>query len=131
MNLGQLFLISDNRLDANQSQALADCKKLIASEGSSRHIHSDGRNHDHGRAGIDVALPISDVRLWLAGVTAIIVISLCGIFGVLVVPIMQKVFYQHLIQFLVALAIGSMLGDAFLHLIPHALAPGSTGTLQY
>jgi len=44
-------------------------------------------------------------------ISAIVVISLCGIFGVLVIPIMQKVFYQHLIQFLVALAIGSMLGD--------------------
>ena len=53
----------------------------------------EDKNHDH-----DVAPSIGDVRLWLAGVTSIVVISLCGIFGVLVVPIMQKVFYQHLIQ---------------------------------
>merc|ERR1711874_677939 len=52
---------------------------------------------------------------------SIVAISLCGVFGVMVVPIMQKVFYQHLIQFLVALAIGTLAGDALLHLCPHAL----------
>ena len=30
-------------------------------------------------------------------------------------------FYKHLIQFLVALAVGTMAGDALLHLYPHAL----------
>ena len=59
--------------------------------------------------------------LWLASTAAIFIISLCGIFGVLVIPIMQKVFYRHLIQFLVALAIGTLSGDALLHLYPHAL----------
>ena len=33
---------------------------------------------------------------------------------------MQKVFYQHLIQFLIALAVGTLAGDALLHLLPHA-----------
>ena len=63
----------------------------------------------------------NQVGLWLASTAAIFIISLCGIFGVLVIPIMQKVFYQHLIQFLVALAIGTLCGDALLHLYPHAL----------
>jgi len=33
---------------------------------------------------------------------------------------MQRVFYQHLIQFLIALAVGTLAGDALLHLLPHA-----------
>ena len=51
---------------------------------------------------------------------ALILISLCGVFGILVIPIMQRVLYQHLIQFLIALAVGTLTGDALLHLLPHA-----------
>ena len=50
---------------------------------------------------------------------AVTVISLVGLLGVAVVPIMQRVFYNHLLQFLVALAVGSLVGDALLHLLPH------------
>ena len=63
----------------------------------------------------------NELGLWLAASGAIVVISLCGVFGVLVIPIMQKVMYQYLIQFLIALAIGTLSGDALLHLYPHAL----------
>ena len=98
----------------------------------SDHDHSD---HDHGHSkklhlGHDKNLgpshkpvdfnPAHDYQTWLAASGAILVISLCGIFGVLVIPIMQKVFYQHLIQFLIALAVGTLAGDALLHLLPHA-----------
>lgn len=57
-------------------------------------------------------------------VGAVLVISLCGVFGVLVIPIMQRVFYQHLIQFLIALAVGTLAGDALVHLLPHAFQAG-------
>ena len=67
------------------------------------HFHEDEGHHEER----------NELGLWLASTTAIIIISLCGIFGVLVIPIMQKVFYQHLIQFLVALAIGKFLKCIF------------------
>ena len=104
---------------AEHQQQVVECKRIL-----SDHIHSDHNIKDH----VDEHVSIKDFRLWAAAISSIVVISLCGIFGVLVIPIMQKVFYQHLIQFLVALAIGSMLGDALLHLIPHALSPPSAGT---
>jgi zinc transporter 10 len=35
------------------------------------------------------------------------------------VPLVQRNFYQQLLQFLVALAVGTMCGDALFHLLPH------------
>lgn len=46
-------------------------------------------------------------------------ISAVGLLGVIVIPFMQKVFYNHLLQCLVAVAIGALTGDALLHLLPH------------
>ena len=57
--------------------------------------------------------------VWGYAFLAVTVISLVGLLGVAVVPVMQKVFYNHLLQFLVALAVGSLVGDALLHLFPH------------
>ncbi|KAJ8306890.1 hypothetical protein KUTeg_014974 [Tegillarca granosa] len=61
------------------------------------------------------------LEVWGYSFASVLVISLVGLFGVAVIPIMQKVFYNHLLQFLVALAVGALSGDAMLHLIPHAL----------
>ncbi|XP_059150270.1 zinc transporter ZIP10-like [Physella acuta] len=60
-------------------------------------------------------------KVWGYSFIAVLIISLVGLLGVAVIPIMQKVFYNHLLQFLVALAIGALSGDALLHLLPHAL----------
>lgn len=59
------------------------------------------------------------VSVWLYATLSIIVISLCGLLGVAVIPVMQKSYYQQLLQFLVALAVGTLCGDALLHLLPH------------
>lgn len=59
--------------------------------------------------------------VWLYSTLSIIIISACGLLGVLVIPIMQQHYYQHLIQFLVALAVGTLSGDALLHLLPHVI----------
>lgn len=65
------------------------------------------------------AEPVNTVSVWLYSTLSIIVISLCGLLGVAVIPVMQKVYYQQLLQFLVALAVGTLCGDALLHLLPH------------
>ena len=43
-----------------------------------------------------------------------------GLFAVAVIPFLSRAkFYSSLLQFLIALAIGALSGDAFLHLLPH------------
>lgn len=65
--------------------------------------------------------PGNTLDVWLWATLSIIVISLCGLLGVAVIPVMQKTYYQQLLQFLVALAVGTLCGDALLHLLPHAM----------
>lgn len=67
--------------------------------------------------------PESRVRVWVYSGLSIIAISACGLLGVAVIPIMHKTYYEHLLQFLVALAVGTLCGDALLHLMPHAMSP--------
>ncbi|GBP49225.1 Zinc transporter foi [Eumeta japonica] len=69
------------------------------------------------------ALEKNTLNVWLYSTLSIIAISACGLFGVAVIPIMHKTYYNHLLQFLVALAVGTLCGDALLHLMPHAMSP--------
>ena len=61
---------------------------------------------------------------------AVALITLGDILAILSVPILQKLFYQDVIKFLIALAIGSLTGDALLHLIPHALSESHQQKLE-
>ncbi|XP_071638405.1 zinc transporter foi isoform X1 [Temnothorax longispinosus] len=63
------------------------------------------------------------VKVWVYSTISIFVISLSGLLGVAVIPIMGKNYYHHVLQFLVALAVGTLTGDAFIHLLPHAMMP--------
>jgi len=57
--------------------------------------------------------------VWGFSLLSCLIISAVGLLAVAIIPVMHKVIYNHLLQFLVALAIGSLTGDAVLHLIPH------------
>lgn len=69
----------------------------------------------------DIVMDYDEHRalVWIYSSLAILGVSLCGLFGVAVIPCMDKHFYHHVLQFLVALAIGTLCGDALLHLLPH------------
>ncbi|XP_037278343.2 zinc transporter foi isoform X1 [Rhipicephalus microplus] len=78
-----------------------------------RHIH----HHSDGEEETTV-----DFKVWMYAFLGVLGISVTGLLSVAIVPLMQKVFYQTLIQFLVGLAVGSLTGDALLHLLPHAMS---------
>ncbi|XP_051174555.1 zinc transporter foi-like [Leptopilina boulardi] len=60
-------------------------------------------------------------QVWIYSAISILIISLCGLLGVAVIPVMGKSYYNQLLQFLVALAVGTLCGDALIHLLPHAM----------
>lgn len=62
---------------------------------------------------------------WVGGFVSITVISLLSLLGVVLIPLMGRVFFKFLLCFLVALAVGTLSGDAFLHLIPHVSQGGT------
>nr|XP_020473351.1 zinc transporter ZIP6 [Monopterus albus]XP_020473352.1 zinc transporter ZIP6 [Monopterus albus]XP_020473353.1 zinc transporter ZIP6 [Monopterus albus] len=80
------------------------------------HSHSD---HDHSeRSAGETGKNITTA--WVGGFVSITVISLLSLLGVILIPLMNRVFFKFLLSFLVALAVGTLSGDAFLHLIPHS-----------
>lgn len=59
--------------------------------------------------------------VWIYSSASVLGVSLVGLLGVAVIPCMDRHIYQHIIQFLVALAVGTLAGDALLHLLPHSM----------
>ena len=57
--------------------------------------------------------------VWAYGFVAITVVSLASLCIIAVIPCLEKSFYQRIMGYLVALAVGTLAGDALLHLIPH------------
>ncbi|XP_010711688.1 zinc transporter ZIP10 isoform X3 [Meleagris gallopavo] len=57
---------------------------------------------------------------WVCGIISITVISLLSLLGVILIPIINQWCFKFLLTFLVALAVGTMSGDALLHLLPHS-----------
>lgn len=64
--------------------------------------------------------PISSVWVWMWGFVSITIISLLSLLGVVLVPILKQSCFKFLLTFLVALAVGTLSGDALLHLLPHS-----------
>ncbi|XP_056335538.1 LOW QUALITY PROTEIN: zinc transporter ZIP6 [Danio aesculapii] len=73
-------------------------------------------NHTNGRGQRETPVYIA----WIGGFLSITLISLLALVGVVLIPLMNRVCFNFLLSFLVALAVGTLSGDALLHLIPHS-----------
>uniref|UniRef100_A0A3Q3W0U4 Zinc transporter SLC39A7 n=1 Tax=Mola mola TaxID=94237 RepID=A0A3Q3W0U4_MOLML len=83
------------------------------------HAHKSGHRHSH-RAKRDM------VELWTQAIGATLLISAAPFFILFLIPVQSNSDkHQNLLKVLLSFASGGLLGDAFLHLIPHALEPHS------
>ncbi|VDM30880.1 unnamed protein product [Hydatigera taeniaeformis] len=97
-------------------------------EASESHSHAHGnsygqhqdhlRNHGHLHAHYDIK-PRSS-QIWVDTIGAVVGISVAPFILLFLVPDLNK--RRELLKILLGFAAGGLLGDAFLHLIPHALA---------
>ena len=55
---------------------------------------------------------------WLFGIIFVTIINMSSLVGALVIPCNNKKFYQKILMFLIALAVGTLAGSGLIHLIP-------------
>jgi len=53
------------------------------------------------------------------GTVAILIITVISLCGLLIIRFRQRPVYYHIINAMLGLGVGTLVGDAFLHLIPH------------
>ncbi|KAK7585863.1 hypothetical protein V9T40_000042 [Parthenolecanium corni] len=63
--------------------------------------------------------------LWIEALSSTLIISIAPFLILFFVPLNSKREHESLLKVLLSFACGGLLGDAFLHLIPHALEPHS------
>lgn len=71
---------------------------------------------------------VSTKMVWVYGFVAITAVSFASLAIIAVIPCLERGFYQRVMGYLVALAVGTLAGDALLHLIPHAFESLLGGT---
>lgn len=105
-----------NQLD--QGACVRHKERLGTDHKHHRHHHGNHSHTEHSEAAAGDTKNI--IIAWVGGLISITIISLLSLAGVVLIPLMNKVFFNFLLSFLVALAVGTLSGDAFLHLIPHS-----------
>uniref|UniRef100_UPI003AAA8666 zinc transporter Slc39a7 n=1 Tax=Centroberyx gerrardi TaxID=166262 RepID=UPI003AAA8666 len=95
------------------------------------HVHKEESGHGHTHGGERVKREAEGekrdtVELWMQAVGATLLISAAPFLILFLIPVQSNTDqHQNLLKVLLSFASGGLLGDAFLHLIPHALEPHS------
>lgn len=86
------------------------------------HHHHDHHHHEEELKPKTAKIPLTSQELWLYAMGSTLLISAAPFFLLFVIPLENTDQEQPLLKILLAFASGGLLGDAFLHLIPHANA---------
>ncbi|XP_076043085.1 uncharacterized protein LOC143026491 isoform X2 [Oratosquilla oratoria] len=91
------------------------------------HVHHTYNVHGHEH---DLASGHEITRdIWIGAPLSLVFIGLIGLACVIVIPALKRSrYYDQVNQFLLALAVGTLSGDALIHLLPHAISKGMPGT---
>ncbi|KAL0962351.1 hypothetical protein UPYG_G00338960 [Umbra pygmaea] len=93
------------------------------------HGHEHGHAHDHEEERVKreaVGGKRDIMELWMQAIGATLMISAAPFLILFLIPVQSNTDqHQNLLKVLLSFASGGLLGDAFLHLIPHALEPHS------
>lgn len=118
-NITSLFGISDSGM--TKSGFLNICPTLV------QQIDQKVCTHFHKRFPefIDPDGPPTAAESWGYGFLAIGICSFLSLAVIAMIPCLKKSFYNVIMAYLVALAVGTLAGDAMLHLIPHAFIEGA------
>nr|VZI28255.1 unnamed protein product [Spirometra erinaceieuropaei] len=92
-----------------------------ASHDDHSHSHSHEPSHSHVLSGASDHL--SPEQIWRDTIGSVLAISVLPAIALWAIPDLNK--RPNLLKVLLGFAAGGLLGDAFLHLIPHALTPHS------
>lgn len=99
--------------------------KLCSSHGHHHHDdyhHGHGHVHDHDHGFSHARSKPADGMLWVKALTSTVAISVLPFFVLFFIPIDNNEEHQSFLKILLSFASGGLLGDAFLHLIPHSLS---------
>ncbi|XP_076661802.1 zinc transporter catecholamines up [Halictus rubicundus] len=96
----------------------------LNSEHSSHH-HEAQHQHKHVHQQKPILPEDSQDYVFLKAITSTLIISAAPFFILFFIPLDKTKEHEPLLKILLSFASGGLLGDAFLHLIPHALVPHS------
>lgn len=87
------------------------------------HHHDAHHNHHHHNNEKKPAEPIDMFNVWVHSIGSTLLISAAPFLILYIIPLDNTEKMKPRLKVLLAFASGGLLGDAFLHLIPHAIAP--------
>ncbi|XP_035649153.2 zinc transporter Slc39a7-like [Oncorhynchus keta] len=122
------------KLHHGASKWSAEANLPPAEESHHGHAHDHGHKHEesghgHTHGGERVIREAEGekrdiVELWMQAIGATLLISAAPFFILFLIPVQSNTDqHKNLLKVLLSFASGGLLGDAFLHLIPHALVP--------